>query len=380
MKTLLKKKGWKYESEKDFPKIYFDTIFFEDGGFYQGFLLSKVPSGLGIFVYPDGKFHMGMYKKGVLNGLCRINFENQDVYDGMTNNGRMEGEGFFYDSGSNAWINGIFSEDCCVKLISNGENFPKMEIKNFRSNLHYQNDNFLNRDCSTVLVDITQLYSPEIFNCQEPFNANQVEESLSKITEEEGYNLQMEKKKEHREIFDQANPQDIDVNEKSQEFFKDDSEIFTDSMNKNFYNYRLDKSLNNSSEKENNHEKVNSAISNDADIIGVQFHGKCNSNGLFDKDISYENNIFDPKSTNNRNREKCYNENPTAFSDATNSFLTRSFLTPERQNMNKAKKKSVEKNSKKKQLHNFYKTKLTEMDKKGKKVTKPKQKFKEESS
>lgn len=132
---------------------------------------------------------MGLYKRGVLNGLCRINFENQDVFDGFCTNGRMEGEGFFYDSGSNAWINGIFSEDCCVKLIHNGENFPKMEIKNFRSELHYQKDNFINRECSTVLVDITQLYSPGIL-C-----LSMDKSSLSQIREEEEFGGELDRSK-----------------------------------------------------------------------------------------------------------------------------------------------------------------------------------------
>jgi len=196
----------------------------------------------------------------------------------------MGGEGFFYDSGSNAWINGIFSEDCCVKLISNGENFPKMEVKNYRSNLHYQNDNFINRDCSTVLVDITQLYCPEIF-----LPLNMEAESLSKITEEEQYCSHADKKYEHKEVFNQANPVDIEIN-KSQEFFKTDTEIHTDSMQKKTMTLRFDKSFNNSDEKENMHEKINSAISNDIDTIDALFNAKCNSKNLTEKSISCDQN------------------------------------------------------------------------------------------
>lgn len=56
-----------------------------------------------------------------------------------------------------------------------------MEIKGFRADLHNQTDNFINRDTSTVLVDMGQLYSEELLTY------SLERKSLSQIREEDEF-------------------------------------------------------------------------------------------------------------------------------------------------------------------------------------------------
>lgn len=85
---------------------------------------AHIPEGLGLFIYPDLKFHAGTYHRGLLHGLARINFGNGDVYDGLTFKGKMHGPGFFFNAESNEWVFGSFEEDECKEVAANGEDYP----------------------------------------------------------------------------------------------------------------------------------------------------------------------------------------------------------------------------------------------------------------
>ena len=93
----------------------------------------NLPHGVGLFVYPDLKYHSGYYTDGFLDGLSRINFGNGDLYEGMTKHGKMQGSGFFMNAESNEWVFGNFENDECSEVIFSGEGFPIEEIRNISS-------------------------------------------------------------------------------------------------------------------------------------------------------------------------------------------------------------------------------------------------------
>lgn len=130
---------------------------FEDGGMYFGIVDDEVPSGLGSFVYSDLKFHCGYYSGGLMNDMSRIHFGNGDVYDGMTENGKMHGEGFFFDCQNNDWIFGLFQSDNCVEVIEHGEGFPRAEIAKFRSLYHQSSNQYYSRETEPLLLDLDLL-------------------------------------------------------------------------------------------------------------------------------------------------------------------------------------------------------------------------------
>ena len=43
-------------------ELEFNFINFNDGGSYLGVTKNKLPNGLGLFIYSDGKFDTGQYK------------------------------------------------------------------------------------------------------------------------------------------------------------------------------------------------------------------------------------------------------------------------------------------------------------------------------
>ena len=260
---------------------------------------------------------MGIYKKGMLNGQARINFENQDVYDGFCVNGRMEGEGYFYDSESNGWINGLFSEDCCVKLSSNGSNFPKMEITEFRSCLHYSSDNFINKECSTVLVDMSQLYAP-----QTQINYTS---GLGQYDQQDDDDSPCVNRKKPIKFLERNNFPDIR---------ETCEEAFSDAL-------------------------MSTAKKSDNNIFMGRDEDQCKS-PLYQEELSEICDI--------RGKSLKAEKQSNYMSDVSNSFLTRSFQTPERVGLAKnnggnreegaAGKVSGEKSKNKHLLHQFYREKL----------------------
>lgn len=135
----------------------FKMLDFEDGGMYFGIVQDELPSGLGAFVYSDLKFHCGNYRDGLMNSLSRIHFGNGDVYDGMTEDGKMHGEGFFFDCENNDWVFGDFESDNCTEVIEQGDGFPRAEILKFRSLFRQSSTNYYGRDTEPLTIDLDLL-------------------------------------------------------------------------------------------------------------------------------------------------------------------------------------------------------------------------------
>jgi hypothetical protein len=49
-----------------------------------------------MFIYNDGNYDCGVYEKGILHGLGRLNLHNNDIYDGFLKYGQFNGKGIFY--------------------------------------------------------------------------------------------------------------------------------------------------------------------------------------------------------------------------------------------------------------------------------------------
>lgn len=135
----------------------FRMLDFEDGGMYFGIVEDDLPSGLGAFVYSDLKFHCGYYSEGLMKDMSRIHFGNGDVFDGMTDGGKMHGEGFFFDCENNDWVFGVFEADNCVEVIEHGEGFPRTEIAKFRSLYHQSGHQYYGRETEPLLLDLDLL-------------------------------------------------------------------------------------------------------------------------------------------------------------------------------------------------------------------------------
>ena len=92
---------------------------------------NNLPDGIGLFIYPDLKYHSGYYQNGLLQGLSRINFGNGDL-------GKMHGHGFFVNAGNNEWVFGRFEEDECIEVIEGGSGVPSDDIGKERSSSNSQ--------------------------------------------------------------------------------------------------------------------------------------------------------------------------------------------------------------------------------------------------
>lgn len=86
---------------------------------------NSTPTGLGIFRYADGKYDVGVYKDGNLNGIGRLHLHNGDLYDGVLQGGLFHGKGLFYQSASSSWIYGNFEDNKCINILKKGQGaFP----------------------------------------------------------------------------------------------------------------------------------------------------------------------------------------------------------------------------------------------------------------
>lgn len=193
----------------------FKMLDFEDGGMYFGIVQEELPSGLGAFVYSDLKFHCGNYRDGLMNSLSRIHFGNGDVYDGMTEDGKMHGEGFFFDCENNDWVFGIFEFDNCTEVIDQGDGFPRAEILKFRSLLRQSSKNYYGRDTEPLIIDLDLLIDyanrdishlkpesmPEYLNtpAQNDDEYSEGEEEENEVEEEYG-SEEMESEMTHKNI------------------------------------------------------------------------------------------------------------------------------------------------------------------------------------
>lgn len=59
---------------------------------YYGLIKDKVPHGLGILQYLDGKFDAGTFGNGLLDGIGRMNMHNGDIYEGFVRQGELHGK------------------------------------------------------------------------------------------------------------------------------------------------------------------------------------------------------------------------------------------------------------------------------------------------
>lgn len=99
---------------------------------FFGLVKGDLPFGMGLFIYPDLKYHSGYYENGLLEGLSRINFGNGDIFEGESVKGKMNGHGFYYNAEKNEWVFGLFLDDECTEVIENGEGFPLNDIGKFK--------------------------------------------------------------------------------------------------------------------------------------------------------------------------------------------------------------------------------------------------------
>eukprot|EP00826_Nyctotherus_ovalis_P024284 TRINITY_DN18804_c0_g1_i1.p1 TRINITY_DN18804_c0_g1~~TRINITY_DN18804_c0_g1_i1.p1 ORF type:complete len:285 (-),score=67.10 TRINITY_DN18804_c0_g1_i1:435-1289(-) len=104
------------------------TFIFEDGSFYAGTWKKNSPCGVGLFFYTDGKFDAGIYSGGLLNGYGRAQYSNGDVYEGYFKNGSMNGLGLYHKESENVWLFGYFIEGVISK-----------ELQRFTDDLQHAN-------------------------------------------------------------------------------------------------------------------------------------------------------------------------------------------------------------------------------------------------
>lgn len=62
-------------------------------------------------------------KNGLLHGLGHV-YKKNEAYDGIFQKGILNGVGVFYNSKDNIYMYGGFSNNLCVDLIKNGQDYP----------------------------------------------------------------------------------------------------------------------------------------------------------------------------------------------------------------------------------------------------------------
>lgn len=87
------------------------VLYLRNGGRVEGTWSKNYPTGVCIFHFADGKYHIGEYRYGILHGLGRVNFSNGDYYFGEFLNGKMEGKGKFFSAQENTLFEGEFKEN-----------------------------------------------------------------------------------------------------------------------------------------------------------------------------------------------------------------------------------------------------------------------------
>ena len=59
---------------------------------YYGAIKGRIPHGLGIIDYGDGKYDIGTFIAGVIDGSGRLSMQNGDIYEGAMLKGQLNGK------------------------------------------------------------------------------------------------------------------------------------------------------------------------------------------------------------------------------------------------------------------------------------------------
>lgn len=105
----LSAKNNKEQTPKSAP---IDTLFFEDGSRYIGYITDSLFNGYGMMLYSDSTYYEGEWKDGLWNGYGFLRFPGGDTYKGAFVNHKMEGSGIYaYSNGAKYegnWKNNMF--------------------------------------------------------------------------------------------------------------------------------------------------------------------------------------------------------------------------------------------------------------------------------
>ena len=96
-------------------------IWIEEDCYYIGLSVEQVPQHLGVFVFQDGKTHIGEYNRGVLEGLGIIDFENGDRFRGSIHQGEFSSLGYMYNHRQQGYYLGEFTKGKCVTNLALGQ-------------------------------------------------------------------------------------------------------------------------------------------------------------------------------------------------------------------------------------------------------------------
>ena len=78
----------------------------------------------------------GFYEKGKLEGLAKLYLPNRDMFEGIFNNGKISGKGFYYNSLTKTYTHGIFNDGKVSNEINTYTSYPSLPIKKFKQTCH----------------------------------------------------------------------------------------------------------------------------------------------------------------------------------------------------------------------------------------------------
>lgn len=117
----LSAKNSKEQTPKSAP---IDTLFFEDGSHYIGYITDSLFNGYGMMLYSDSTYYEGEWKDGLWNGNGVLRFPGGDTYKGAFVNHKMEGSGVYsYSNGAKYegnWKNNMFDGVGTLKYSDGG--------------------------------------------------------------------------------------------------------------------------------------------------------------------------------------------------------------------------------------------------------------------
>lgn len=129
MKELLENSKWM----KDLAGSFIGSFYLGNKSWYHGVIVDGVPNGFGLLQDAPGKTQIGKFKDGILDGHCRIIWENGLIMDGLIEKAIFNENVILYDFATNEWKENYLEKNEQKKELRKGFGYPRNDLMKYRA-------------------------------------------------------------------------------------------------------------------------------------------------------------------------------------------------------------------------------------------------------